>query len=388
MGVHRSGAEHTKVMSGLHANGFTLREVSLLRRALAALILAPLLVGCGGDVAPTVTPVVDTVTPVPTGYYDWQMTATANPRPTWTWIPTATSPPATATRAPLPPTAPPPPTATPVPGIGGTITTGGWLISLAKMESYVADTGGYELVLWVDARNQQPKAGKLSEQVQWKLQQQDGVLIERDHEQGWNLARFGRDSLGLAVKPQAVAHTLVLFPTNMYSPPRALQLQIGKEQVQFDLRAWPTPTPMPHTDTPEPATATPLPDTTDNSSYSSDSSDSADSSGGSDDGTYLLPQGGEKTFEIAHVREQGVDLIIIPVSSDYGDWSDSDQQDGWQGLQLCASAAGLRGTVVPVWKSASGRMWFLAPHNWHPFFKSLTWRDVLSNINKELTCRW
>jgi hypothetical protein len=55
-------------------------------------------------------------------------------------------------------------------------------------------------------------------------------------------------------------------------------------------------------------------------------------------------------------------------------------------LQVCARAAGLAGTVVPVWDAGGGRMAFIAPRPWHPFFKSLRLQTVAQNINKRLTC--
>lgn len=90
-------------------------------------------------------------------------------------------------------------------------------------------------------------------------------------------------------------------------------------------------------------------------------------------------------FKIAHLREQGVDMIIIPLESAFGYKSESDQQETIASLQACAEGAGLAGTVVPVWKNGS-RMQFIAPTQWHTFFKSISWDWVLLNINKELTC--
>ena len=53
-------------------------------------------------------------------------------------------------------------------------------------------------------------------------------------------------------------------------------------------------------------------------------------------------------FKVAHLREQGVDLIIIPLEKEFAHKSPSDQGDIAQSLQICASSAGLDGTVVPV----------------------------------------
>ena len=90
-------------------------------------------------------------------------------------------------------------------------------------------------------------------------------------------------------------------------------------------------------------------------------------------------------YKIAHIREQGIDLIVIPLDSSFGYKSESDQHDIISGLQACASSAGLAGTVVPIWREGSGHR-FIAPPNWHPFFKTFSWNDAMRNINKELTC--
>ncbi|MFM0481037.1 hypothetical protein PQQ81_10965 [Paraburkholderia strydomiana] len=90
------------------------------------------------------------------------------------------------------------------------------------------------------------------------------------------------------------------------------------------------------------------------------------------------------TFKVAHIREQGVDLIIIPLDSAFGRKMTSDQQDIIADMQVRAQAAGISGTVVPVWDAGGGRMGFIAPTNWHSFFKSLSLPLVAVNINKDL----
>lgn len=88
-------------------------------------------------------------------------------------------------------------------------------------------------------------------------------------------------------------------------------------------------------------------------------------------------------FDVAHIREQGVDLIIVPLKSDFGYKTDDEKDDVRAALQLGARQAGLSGTVVPVWEWC-GRMAFLAPHNFHPYFRSISLRYVFSNINRRL----
>jgi len=89
-------------------------------------------------------------------------------------------------------------------------------------------------------------------------------------------------------------------------------------------------------------------------------------------------------YQIAHIRQQGIDLIIAPLDSSFGNKTTSSQNAFICSLEAYAHKAGLAGKVVPIWLSGS-QMNFIAPRPWHPFFKSLSWNGVLRNINKELT---
>lgn len=53
-------------------------------------------------------------------------------------------------------------------------------------------------------------------------------------------------------------------------------------------------------------------------------------------------------YKIAHLREQGQDMIIIPLDDSFHHKSNSEQQDLIASLQAYASSARLAGTVVPV----------------------------------------
>lgn len=90
------------------------------------------------------------------------------------------------------------------------------------------------------------------------------------------------------------------------------------------------------------------------------------------------------TLKVAHVNEQGVDLIIVPLDPSFGSKSKGEQDHAIVEIQSAARSAGLAGTVVPVWES-SGRMRFIAPTRWHPFFQSLSFDRVAANVNRTLT---
>jgi hypothetical protein len=89
-------------------------------------------------------------------------------------------------------------------------------------------------------------------------------------------------------------------------------------------------------------------------------------------------------YDLAHIHQQGVDLIIIPLDASFGGRPQQAQQQIIHELQLRANSAGLKGTVVPVWDSF-GSMAFIAPQNWHPFFKSINLQFVAANINRYIS---
>ena len=92
-------------------------------------------------------------------------------------------------------------------------------------------------------------------------------------------------------------------------------------------------------------------------------------------------------YKVAHIKQQGVDLVIVPLDDAFEFLSEREQQETTSSLQRLASGAGLAGTVVPVWNSRGGQVFnFIAPRNWAPFFRSINMRVVFQNINRELIC--
>jgi hypothetical protein len=89
-------------------------------------------------------------------------------------------------------------------------------------------------------------------------------------------------------------------------------------------------------------------------------------------------------YDVAHIHEQGNDLIIIPLEPSFGMQTQATQFQTVNELQLRASGAGLKGKVVPVWSSGGG-MAFLAPANWHAFFSSINLQFVAANINRYIS---
>jgi len=90
-------------------------------------------------------------------------------------------------------------------------------------------------------------------------------------------------------------------------------------------------------------------------------------------------------LDVAHVREQGQDMIIVPLDDNFDTKSSSQQNAAVAQIKIAAQSAGLRGEVVVVWEGGSGRMMFIAPKPWHPFFRSTSLGWVMQNVNRSLS---
>lgn len=90
-------------------------------------------------------------------------------------------------------------------------------------------------------------------------------------------------------------------------------------------------------------------------------------------------------LDIAHIHEQGQDIIIIPLSSSLIHHKSSGEQNAiCDFLQDVVSSAGLKGVVCVVWEVGS-TFYFIAPKAWQNFFKSINMDFVRANLNRTLT---
>lgn len=89
-------------------------------------------------------------------------------------------------------------------------------------------------------------------------------------------------------------------------------------------------------------------------------------------------------LDVAHVRQQGQDMIIVPLDRSFDLKSLGDQQATADQIQLATNSAGLPGAVAVVWPSGSD-MKFIAPKLLHPFFQTIDIEWVLANLNRSLT---
>jgi hypothetical protein len=84
----------------------------------------------------------------------------------------------------------------------------------------------------------------------------------------------------------------------------------------------------------------------------------------------------------AHIRHQGQDMIIFPLSSNFGSQPVAAQEEELAALEYQAHAAGLAGHAVAVWDAGGGRTGFMGPDQWHGFLRGLNLRAALAMVNK------
>ena len=89
-------------------------------------------------------------------------------------------------------------------------------------------------------------------------------------------------------------------------------------------------------------------------------------------------------FKLAHIHEQGQNMLIFPLDARFGNLSNDEQSSTLAQLEMRAHAAGLAGTAVAVWQQGHN-FHFIGPRPWHPFLRSINMLWVQQNVNRELT---
>lgn len=89
-------------------------------------------------------------------------------------------------------------------------------------------------------------------------------------------------------------------------------------------------------------------------------------------------------LRVAHIREQGQNMIIFPLDQSFGNRSNDDQETTLSGLEYRANSAGLAGYAVAIWQHGP-HTHFRGPSKWQNFLRSISMRWVLANVNKEIS---
>ena len=90
------------------------------------------------------------------------------------------------------------------------------------------------------------------------------------------------------------------------------------------------------------------------------------------------------SIDVAHINEQGQNMILIPLDSSFGSKSSSDQNLALNELERRAHAAGLAGRAAVFWQHGSHGH-FMGPQRWHPYLRSISMSDVLRSVNKTIS---
>lgn len=91
------------------------------------------------------------------------------------------------------------------------------------------------------------------------------------------------------------------------------------------------------------------------------------------------------SVEIAHVRTQNVNIIVVPVSRSFPLGTPTSQDRTLNDIMAAARSAGLDGAVTLVWEDNQRRFNFRAPRNQHAFYRSIDMRWVERNLNARLS---
>jgi hypothetical protein len=91
------------------------------------------------------------------------------------------------------------------------------------------------------------------------------------------------------------------------------------------------------------------------------------------------------SYKLAEMYGPGVNLLVVPISSDSGLETELQRREVRDELQARASSAGLSGTVILVWKKAFGDMEFLAPPDMHSAIANTSFEQIEAAVNTTLS---
>jgi hypothetical protein len=90
------------------------------------------------------------------------------------------------------------------------------------------------------------------------------------------------------------------------------------------------------------------------------------------------------TFKLAHVREQGQNMLLFPLGGNVAHKTTQEQHGILAELEDRAHAAGLAGRAAIFWESG-GRTRSLGPKAWANFLRSMSMNAVLRSVNKSIS---
>lgn len=85
-------------------------------------------------------------------------------------------------------------------------------------------------------------------------------------------------------------------------------------------------------------------------------------------------------FDIAHIKVQGKDVILIALDSLFGQKTNAEKKEALAEFELRCHAAGLSGGVAILWRGG-----FIGPENWRPFLRSIDINYAVANRNRTIS---
>jgi hypothetical protein len=93
-----------------------------------------------------------------------------------------------------------------------------------------------------------------------------------------------------------------------------------------------------------------------------------------------------RSLPVAYFEIQDVWVAVIFLDAEFGSMSAERQQKGHEALRECAMRAGLRGSVVTMWKDTAGRKQFISEPAQRPFFESVRYDQLYAQRNRWIEC--
>ena len=91
------------------------------------------------------------------------------------------------------------------------------------------------------------------------------------------------------------------------------------------------------------------------------------------------------TFNIANVKVQGVDIVMIILDASFERKPFKEQEEIINEFQKRAITSGFHGEVIPIWDGGKGSIHFKAPPSLHPFLSTINQHYVAEHFNKQLS---
>jgi hypothetical protein len=86
-------------------------------------------------------------------------------------------------------------------------------------------------------------------------------------------------------------------------------------------------------------------------------------------------------YEIAHIREQGQEILLFALNQSFGHQSEKDQLAALDEFSRRCRGANLRGSVAILWP-AGAQTRFIGPQNWHHYLGSINLAYAISRRNR------